>query len=386
MTRNGKYRFLFASALFTGNEAFFQNLKDALGRREDIEITWLPIELSPGEWFARIPPFSLNFSLKNALVAFTRIRALERGGKRFDAAFINHVTPAYFLRGFMKRVPTALCLDVTPRLLDRYSSWYETGSTLSTGLMEQFKRGRTREVYERSRALLPWSDMAKASLMADYGLDEEKILVLPPGINLRLWQPPPTRDGVLQMTRKLNILFVGGHFVRKGGDLLLRVAQHPEFASCEFHMVTKTYQGPRLENVFVHPDISPNSDELRRLYREADIFAFPTRADFSPLAVCEAMAMGLPVVTTDVGALDEIVDHGMNGFLVPVDDEQALLEKLLQLTQDHALRARMSTFARSKAERSFSLESNAAKIVDLLKDLGKHPGYESRLPAEEWAR
>ena len=74
MDRNGKYRFLFASALFTGNEAFFMNLRSALSSLDDVEVTWLPIEMSPGEWFARIPPFSMNYSLKNALVASSRIR------------------------------------------------------------------------------------------------------------------------------------------------------------------------------------------------------------------------------------------------------------------------------------------------------------------------
>ena len=281
----------------------------------------------------------------------------------------------------MRRVPTALCLDVTPRLLDRYSSWYETGSALSAGLFERFKRSRTKEVYERSRALLPWSGMARASLVNDYSINEARIHVIPPGINLRLWQPPPGRDGVPEMSRRLNILFVGGHFLRKGGDLLLRVAGHPELASCEFHLVTKSYVGPRIPNVFIHPDISPNSDELRRLYREADVFVFPTRADFSPLALCEALAMGLPVITTDVGALDEIVDDGVNGFVIPVDDEKQLLAKLLALTRDRALRARMSANARAKAEKSFNLDSNAGTIIEILKDLsGRHPGIGSRLP------
>ena len=78
-----KYRFLFASAMFTGNETFFLNLRQAIEAREDIDATWLPIELDPPELIAKIHS---NYLIKDGLVARKRVLALESAGKRFDAA------------------------------------------------------------------------------------------------------------------------------------------------------------------------------------------------------------------------------------------------------------------------------------------------------------
>jgi glycosyltransferase involved in cell wall biosynthesis len=367
-TRSTRHRFLFVSALFTGNEAFFLNLRNAVSRREDVEATWMPIELDAQEWFARVPPISWNFSLKNAVIARARLSALERSGKVFDAAFINHVTPAYLLGSFMKRVPTIISLDVTPRLLDRYSVWYETGSPQSLrSPIDRLKLRLTRNVYRSATELMPWSLLAKGSLVTEYDIREDRVCVLPPGIDLNLWRNPQADGTHENHARPVRFLFVGGHFLRKGGDLLLKAAQRPEFQHCEFHFVTKTYEDPHIENVFVYANVSPNSESLRSLYRTSDVFAFPTRADFSPLAVCEAMAMGLPVVATDVGGLKEMVDDGVTGFIVPRDDETLLVDRLSRLRSDAGLRHSMGKNARKKAEEIFNLDRNAHVIIEHLK-------------------
>jgi glycosyltransferase involved in cell wall biosynthesis len=334
-----------------------------------VDATWLPIELKPRELIARIPPFSMNDSLKNGAITRSRLSLLERSGKKFDAAFINHVTPASLLSGFMKRVPTIISLDATPVLLDRYGSWYETGGTSSrTGLVERAKHKFTKNIYGSAALLVAWSSLVKSSLMADYGVAGEKITVVPPGIDLRTWgnaSPGGARKG--NSSQRLRILFVGGHFMRKGGDILLRVARRKEFTSCEFHIVTRSFEGTPSDNVIVHSTVCANSETLRGLYQDADVFMLPTRADFSPLAVCEAMASGLPALVTDTGGLSEFVEDGRCGFVVPVDDEEALAGRLRDLVTRSDVRERMGTAARTRAGQLFDLEKNTSTLVDLLK-------------------
>ncbi len=122
--------------------------------------------------------------------------------------------------------------------------------------------------------------------------------------------------------RPVNLLFVGGDFARKGGDTLLEAfAGLPPTVNAHLHIVTKTEGvGDGLPHVTVHRNIAPNSEPLLRLFAEADLFVFPTRGDCLPLAVMEALASGLPVVTTTVGALPEAVTHGETGWIVPPDD------------------------------------------------------------------
>lgn len=204
--------------------------------------------------------------------------------------------------------------------------------------------------------------------MSDYGVPEEKISVIPPGINLRRWGSPLRRSTPAKGERQaVRLLFVGGDFRRKGGDLLAKIAGRGEFQRCEFHFVTQGFVGPQRDNFFVHPDLKANSDQLIALYREADLFVLPTRADLTPQAICEAMAMGLPVISTDVGGNADVVIDGETGYLVPVDDEEALAERLGRLIHNPELRTQLGQNAKTLAESKFDLEKNAAAIVEYLK-------------------
>lgn len=90
-----------------------------------------------------------------------------------------------------------------------------------------------------------------------------------------------------------------------------------------------------------------NQSELPRHYAMGDIFVLPTLDDPRGTVVNEAMACGLPVISTDrCGAVGDIVQHGDNGFVVPPADVSALRDALDRLTADDALRARMSERSR----------------------------------------
>ncbi len=85
-------------------------------------------------------------------------------------------------------------------------------------------------------------------------------------------------------------------------------------------------------------------DELKRtaLFRQADIFIFPTLRDVFGLVLLHAMAEGLPVIASKEGTVPEIIQEGSNGFLIPKGDEAALAQKIMVLAADKALRDKMS--------------------------------------------
>lgn len=86
-----------------------------------------------------------------------------------------------------------------------------------------------------------------------------------------------------------------------------------------------------------------DKERLRLWYQAADLLVHPTREDIWGLVVNEAMACGLPVISTDrcIAAL-ELIRNGENGYVVPVEDAEALAEKMQAVMGDHALRAAMS--------------------------------------------
>jgi glycosyltransferase involved in cell wall biosynthesis len=107
-------------------------------------------------------------------------------------------------------------------------------------------------------------------------------------------------------------------------------------------------RGAGRAQLFVYNDISPNSDHLKRLYHECDIFCLPTFGDCQPMVLSEAGAAGLPAVTTDVAAIPEIVRDGETGLLVPPGDAEALAAALRRLLCDEELRLRLGSGARWK--------------------------------------
>ena len=88
-----------------------------------------------------------------------------------------------------------------------------------------------------------------------------------------------------------------------------------------------------------------------------------------PLTVLEAMAAGVPVVATDVGALRDLVTDGEDGYLVPPGDVVALAQRLAELVDDPARRAAFGAAARARAERSFSIEHTVRGYQDLIGEL-----------------
>jgi glycosyltransferase involved in cell wall biosynthesis len=113
-------------------------------------------------------------------------------------------------------------------------------------------------------------------------------------------------------------------------------------------------------------------DRLVAIYQAAEMFVLPCiltedgDRDGIPNVLIEAMAMRLPVVSTDVSGIPELVDHMQNGLLVPEKDTAALANAMEVLLSRPDLRARFGGNGRSKVMRQFTLERNVGVIQDLL--------------------
>jgi len=368
LSNNGKYLFLFVSAPFGGIEVFFKNLESMVAKRPDIEATWIWIEMHPPELVTSIPPFSMNWTLKGGYVARNRILNLEKSGKRYDVALFNHIIPPAFLHDFRRRVPTLLSIDSTPKTLNEFGRQYFNRQKRRSKSIEGLTLKFWQSVYIDCARILPWSTIAQESLQRDYGVPSDKITIIPPGIDLEKWNLTRERGRDLE-GRKTRILFVGNDFERKGGDLLLQIAKEPEFRDCHFDFVTSKFQGIASANVSIHYKVRSNSKDLLNLYSESDIFVLPTRADIAPtIVICEAMAMRLPIITTNVGGLDSVVEDSVSGFIVPAGNREILSRRLHQLVSSPDLRIRMGRRARMIAEEKFDLRRCAERIIESMID------------------
>jgi glycosyltransferase involved in cell wall biosynthesis len=191
---------------------------------------------------------------------------------------------------------------------------------------------------------------------------EARIETLHPGLDTHVFSPraDPRRPGVLR------ILFVGGRFAAKGGPALLAAAEGLR-RPVEVHVVTT-------ERVRPHPLMTvhrtrPGTADLADLFRDADLFCLPTTWDAVPWAILEAQASGLPVVSTSVGSIPELV-VGNAGRVVPPNDTEALREALADLVEDDGALRALGEFARGQVEAKYDADRNTARLVALLSSVG----------------
>lgn len=97
-------------------------------------------------------------------------------------------------------------------------------------------------------------------------------------------------------------------------------------------------------------------------YRRAAVFALPSAQETSPMVIGEAMAVGVPVVATDVGGVPYLVDDGRTGYLVRVGNVAGLANRLRELLLDETVRATFAAAARDEAERRFRVADVAARV------------------------
>lgn len=354
-----RHRYCFVMEQTLGHVTHYKNLRAAVEADPRVAATWIPLAFPPRGTLETLPLVRSNWSARASLRAR---RLLARPPERYDALFFHSQVTALFSTAQMRRIPTVISLDATPHNYDAVGAAY--GHRQGVVAIERLKDALNRRALHAARALVTWCDWARRSLIADYGIAPDRVTVIPPGVNLDDWpRPAPRRAG-----GPVRILFVGGDFARKGGDLLLQAFRTSALATCELHLVTKAAVPPA-PGIHVYRDVAPNSDLLLRLYAEADLFALPTLADCFPLAIQEAMAAGIPVVATDVGAIREAVCAGETGLVVPPGDARVLGAALAALAHDAARRRSMGLRARTLAERRFDSAANARRILSILAGL-----------------
>jgi hypothetical protein len=323
------------------------------------DVVWADITyVKEGGWVERLDRWQRGGPLRG----FLQTGAALRQGP-FDALFFLTHNPAVFRQQEIGRTPTLLWTDVTPKLLDAQAALYAHDVDRSRAV-RKLKHELVRRTFQRAALCVGWSSWAQRSFIADYGVPEEKTRVVPPGIDLARWQLPATRANEALP----RVLFVGGHFTRKGGDVLLDVFRKHLRGRCELDLVTRD-PVPEEPGVRVHRGMHAGTPELLALYAGADLFALPTRGDCFSIASIEAMAMGLPVIVTGVGGIPEIVEEGKSGHLIASDDARGLLAALEPLLADAGKRSAFGQRGRALVEERFDSRKTSDRMLQLLREI-----------------
>jgi len=196
------------------------------------------------------------------------------------------------------------------------------------------------------------------------------------GIDLTQFEPGAA--ALPQAKREPLILAVGRLVEKKGFHVLVRACALLRDRGAAFHcdIIGKGPQEAALRALIAELRLAARvqlvgpkpQDEIVAAYRYAAVFALPCvvgadgNRDGLPTVLLEAMAMRVPVVSTDLTGVPEIIDDGIAGLLVPQNDPAALADALARLLADPVLRERMGSAARARVERKFDLQKNVAVL------------------------
>lgn len=347
-------RVAFVLEQHVGHRTYSDNLRAALAGRSDVVATWVPIDYAATEsWWERLPSASVRAALRGHLEVR---RGLE--GRANDVCVFNTQVPAVVGGRTATRLPYILCTDVTPMQYDAMGRGYSHRAD-GRGPLRWLKHHRNRSVMQGAFAHAPWSQWAADSLVADYGVEPHRIEVIPPGVDTTHWVP-----GTHSFDEPMRLLFVGGEFQRKGGDVLLEAFASLPPGGAELTIVTRD-EVPRQPGVTVHHHLSPNDPELLELYRQNHVFVLPSRWETFGIAAIEAGASGLAIVATSVGGLREVLIDEVTGVQVEAGSAPDLARQLQRLALDPNLRFRLGSAARARALTHFDSTVNANRLIRL---------------------
>jgi len=229
------------------------------------------------------------------------------------------------------------------------------------------RQGLSAKTFERCDVAIAVNNQTKR-VLSNF-VEKEKIEVIPFGVDVEKFKyTPPSKEP--------NILTVGYHIKRKGFDYLIRAMVDVviEFKDAKLHIVGHGPQTSNLKRLVKELNLTKNvifhgrvSDErLLQLYEHCRIFCHPSLSEaFSPVRL-EAMASGKPIVaTTSATGVEEMIENGKTGFLVPPADSEALADAILKLLSDYDLACRMGKKAREIVEEKYDWNIVAEKYYNV---------------------
>jgi glycosyltransferase involved in cell wall biosynthesis len=232
--------------------------------------------------------------------------------------------------------------------------------------LPRWAQSAVRRMFRRAAQIVVPGRIWRDSVVAELQIAPERILILPNGV--------PRPELVARETRReglCRILMLARLGPDKGVDELIEALSSEALRALEWRA---TLAGNGAEPYLKRAAELGIADRMEfpgwvgpqaasELLRNADIVVLPSHFECMPMSVIEAMAYGVAVVTTPVGATPEIVSDGVSGLLTPVRDVSALTAALARLIQDTSLRAAFGRAGRATFERELDVDRSVRVLA-----------------------
>lgn len=220
-------------------------------------------------------------------------------------------------------------------------------------------------VYSRYDAVVCGSQRVRNTLLKWVPPLKQKATVVYYGVPI-----PPTAESKV---KDLDILFVGRLIRAKGLDVLFRALYllretglTPSVAIVGIGDF-ENYLKELVDQLGIQDQITflGTGKDINYLMQRAKVFVLPSRWEGLPIVILEAMSAQLPIITTSVGGIPEILENQRDALIVPPENPQALADAILRLLKDQEFAHQLASTARYKVEESFSIKAYVKRITGL---------------------
>jgi glycosyltransferase involved in cell wall biosynthesis len=269
-------------------------------------------------------------------------------------------------------VPLVYASDATFRLVENYHPNYRNLSHVAREIAERLERN----TIARADLVLYPSEWAAESAVRDYGADRARVHVIPWGANL---EEAPDRASVLGCRKPgpCRLLFIGANWEAKGADVAVETLAELRDRGVEAELVICGCTPPKpvtQDGLTIIRYLDKNDREQRnrldQLYRDADFFLLPTRADCYGIVFCEAAAHGVPSIAPATGGVSCAVRDGETGILLPPDATKADYATVIsEIFANPDRLARLRQSSRDAFEARLNWQTWGRRVSDLIQTL-----------------
>lgn len=313
--------------------------------------------------FHKVPLFFSNFFLQE--IFFSISSTLIMKNQNFDVTLAQptrYLSPDISLMQFC------------------YKGWGEYKKKMGLKLTFSERLSPIIEKYnlKKAKRIITTSEGIKREVMEFFQIPEDKIRVIPNGVNPKEFSF--SKKEKMKLREKLGfskedkiILFVGRDLKRKGLEYILKSLpmvkeKNAKLVICggddEYHrnIIEQLNQDDRV--IF-----AGNVKNVPEYCAVSDMFVFPTFYEGFSFATLEAAASGLPIIATVANGTEDLIEDGKNGFLLKERSPKAIAKKINLLMEDEKLRIRMGENARKTVLKKYSFDKIANQILDVIEEV-----------------
>ena len=351
-----------------GWKGMHHNLYKSLNQIVDIEL--LPALPGGKDYFAMLVSRLFTITTGYRLVWSHSDSTLLRTAKSFRKLAQSCQSGSFFFFGSSNYI---LCKP------DRsYSCYLDSAFVLYLRFYEKHRKYLDRDIRRLKRMEKQWlqncdniftsSAFAREAIVDELGVDAKRIHVVFAGPNLQ-YVPE-----MLPGPKSNNIVFIAADFIRKGGERVVKAVERARecIPTLRLHVIGQE-PPPELQKdfVIVHGWIDRETPHGKgtfdKILGDCGLTVMLSKADLTPLAICESFAYGVPCLAARAGGIPEMVHHGENGWLVDLKEtEEGIAGLLVSIFSDPRSLANVSEQARKTFECDWNWGSVASRISTII--------------------